>query len=80
MRLGPPRLPGDHSVVVGGEGGNRVSSLGDRDPALDVRELAADALDGLGKGRVEDNGLRIGVVEQVDELVGHIAVVGVHRR
>ena len=74
--LGPPA---DDGLVVLGEGRRRVSGLGHRDPQLHARQPAADRLHGRREGGVEHHRLGVGVVEQVDQFVGDIAVVGVDR-
>ncbi len=56
-----------------------MAGLRHRDPGLHAGKAAADGLQHIGETGMEDNGLRVGVVEQVEELFGPVAVVGVDR-
>lgn len=54
--------------------------VGGDDPPLHLRQVRPDAVEQLGEARMEHDGLGVGVVEQVGDLVRAVAVVGVHRR
>jgi hypothetical protein len=57
-------------LVVDGPVGHGRGAVGHAVPAAHLREAGADAVDQLGEGGVEDDGLGVAVVEQVDDLVG----------
>ncbi len=57
-----------------------MAGLRDGDPGLHLGQAVADLLDRGRERGVEHHRLGVGVVEQVEQFVGDIAVVGVHRR
>lgn len=57
-----------------------MARLGHGDPELHLGKAVADRLEGRRKARVEHNDLGVGVVEEVDQLLAAIAVVGINRR
>ena len=59
--------------------GARARAVVDAEPRADARHPVADAVDALGELAVEDDGHRVGVVPEVDELVVAVAVVRVDR-
>src|SRR5262249_37633640 len=58
----------------------RRTRLCDGDPTLHARHALADTLERRRERRVEHQCLRISVVEQVQKLVGPVAIVYVERR
>ena len=58
----------------------RALAVTDMDPPADLGEVRADSVEPLGERLVEEDRLRIAVVDQVGELVLHIAVIHIARR
>ena len=56
-----------------------MPGFGDGDPQLDLGQAWPDRLQGLGKPGVEDHDLSVSIVEQVDEFLAAITIVGVDR-
>ena len=72
--------PVGEKLIVHGKRGRRMAGLGNSDPKFDFRQRGANLLHRWREGRVEHDRLRVGVVEEIDELIGHIAVVRIDRR
>src|SRR5207253_1805751 len=60
-------LVGDFLVVVGPRGA-LATAVVDPEPALDVGDAVLEAFDAFSEGAFEDDGDRVGVVPEVDEL------------
>ncbi len=58
----------------------RAVAVVDPQPRADARHAVAQLVDALGERAVEHDGDDVGVVPQVDQLVGGVAVVGVDGR
>ena len=58
----------------------RALAVTDMDPPTDLGEVRTDGVEPLGERVVEEHRLRVAVVDQVSELVLHIAVVDIARR
>ena len=74
--MAPDVTTSSYGVAQSGPGAGVV---GDDVPALDAGQPVADAVEQLGERGVEDDGLGVGVVEQVEDLVGAVAEVRVDR-
>ena len=57
----------------------RAAPVVDPQPHLHLREAGTDRLDRVGERSVEDDAARVGVVPQVEQLVGGVSVVRVDR-
>ena len=74
------RGPADDGFVVVGPSWCWETCLSDGDPGLHRGQSGANSFDDFTKAGMEDDGFGIGIVEQVDQFLGAIAVVGVDGR
>ena len=75
-----PVVTSRHDVVVGDGPCRRRLTVGHDVPTTDPGKTVTHLLDERGERRVEHDRLGVGIVEEVRDLVGPVAVVGVERR
>ena len=69
MSSGAP-LPSLHSASKSSAKSARHAAVGDLDPGLHLGQARTDLGDGVAELRAIDHGLRVGVVEDVEDLFG----------